>query len=542
MSTNDKNTPKSGGVGRRDLLKGLVGLPVLGLLGTGAWMKGKHDDEKNQQILNELNINPQTPPLPDMSGEPLGIGVIGFGIRGEQLFRALGFATNKWKTEMAEAAEKNKDDTRLEMFLDQLKESNLNIKLAGVCDVFDTRANLAIEAGSVDGNVPKRYRTYEELLNSPEIDAVVIATPDHWHAPMAIAAARAGKHVYVEKCMTHKIAETYELKQVVEESGISFQVGHQHRQTQSFLTAIDAIQKNVLGHVSLIQTNTNRNDNNGAWQYYMDPDANPQNLDWQQFLGNAPQIPFNAEHFFRWRKWWQYGTGLTGDLLTHDYDRINCLLNMGIPDSVMTSGGIYTHRDGRDVPDVLQVIMEYPNYSTGSSQEPGKEKGMTFMYSATLGSNHNRGTLLMGHDGVMELGSTMFIYPDLQSTRYKKMMDDGLISSDKPIYSYNPAAKGGGDGVTSATAAYFANKGLLYTYRDGKRVDSTHLHMREWLASIRQNKPELTSCGIKEGFEEAMAAHMSTLSYRLGKRVEWDHTEERISNVSEEEMASVAMT
>lgn len=542
MATNDKNTPKSGGVGRRDLLKGLIGLPVLGLLGTGAWMKGQHDEEKNQQILNELNINPQTPPLPDMSGEPLGIGVIGFGIRGEQLFRALGFATNKWKTEMAEAAEENKDDTRLEMFLDQLKESNLNIKLAGVCDVFDVRANLAIEAGSVDGNVPKRFKTYQELLASPDIDAVVIATPDHWHAPMAIAAARAGKHVYVEKCMTHKIGETYELKRAVEESGISFQVGHQHRQTQSFLTAIDAIQKNVLGHVSLIQTNTNRNDDNGAWQYYMHPDANPQTLDWQQFLGNAPQIPFNAEHFFRWRKWWQYGTGLTGDLLTHDYDRINCLLNMGIPDSVMTSGGIYTHRDGRDVPDVLQVIMEYPNYSTGSSQEPGKEKGMTFMYSATLGSNHNRGTLLMGHDGVMELGSTMFIYPDLQSTRYKKMMDDGLISSDKPIYSYNPAAKGGGDGVTSATAAYFANKGLLYTYRDGKRVDSTHLHMREWLASIRQNKPELTSCGIKEGFEEAMAAHMSTLSYRLGKRVEWDHTEERISNVSEEEMASVAMT
>lgn len=542
MSTNDKNTPESGGVGRRDLLKGLVGLPVLGLLGTGAWMKGQHDEEKNQQILNELNINPQTPPLPDMSGEPLGIGVIGFGIRGEQLFRALGFATNKWKIEMAESAEKNKDDTRLQMFLDQLKESNLNIKLAGVCDVFDVRANLAIEAGSVDGNVPKRFRTYQELLASPDIDAVVIATPDHWHAPMAIAAARAGKHVYVEKCMTHKIAETYELKRAVEESGISFQVGHQHRQTQSFLTAIDAIQKNVLGHVSLIQTNTNRNDNNGAWQYYMHPDANPQTLDWQQFLGNAPQIPFNAEHFFRWRKWWQYGTGLTGDLLTHDYDRINCLLNMGIPDSVMTSGGIYTHRDGRDVPDVLQVIMEYPNYSTGSSQEEGKERGMTFMYSATLGSNHNRGTLLMGHDGVMELGSTMFIYPDLQSTRYKKMMDDGLISSDKPIYSYNPAAKGGGDGVTSATAAYFANKGLLYTYRDGKRVDSTHLHMREWLAAIRQNKPELTSCGIKEGFEEAMAAHMSTLSYRLGKRVEWDHTEERISNVSEEEMASVAMT
>ncbi len=540
MANNDQNNPSSGGFPRRDLLKGLVGLPVLGLFGYGAWQKSDYDAEKQAQILKELNIEPKVPPLPDMSGDPLRIGVIGYGIRGEQLLRALGFATPKWKEEMAEAAQKNKNDDRLQTFLDQVNDSNLNIRITGVCDVFDLRANMCIEACTTERNTPKRYRTYEELINSPEVDAVVIGTPDHWHAPMAIAAARAGKHVYVEKCMTHKVGETYELKQAVEESGIALQVGHQHRQTQSFLTAVDALQKNVLGHVSLIQTNTNRNDDNGAWEYYIHPDANPQSVDWRQFLGNAPEIPFNEEHFFRWRKWWQYGTGLTGDLLTHDYDRINCLLNMGIPDSVMTSGGIYTHRDGRDVPDVLQVIMEYPNYSTGSSQEPGKEKGMTFMYSATLGSNYNRGTILMGHDGAMELGSTLFIYPDLQSTRYKKMLDDGLINPETPIYAYNPASKGG-DGVTSATAAYFAKKGLLYTYRDGKRVDSTHLHMREWLAAIRQNKPELTSCGMKEGFEEAMAAHMSTLSYRLGKRVEWDHSSGRISNVTEAEMASVGM-
>lgn len=534
-------TGNNGGFGRRELLKGLAGLPLLGLFGAGAWAKSAADADKQDQILRELNIEAQVPPLPDMSGDPLRIGIAGFGIRGEQLLRALGFATNEWKTSMAEAAAANKNDTRLATFQEQIRDSNLNIRITGVCDVFDVHANRAIEAGTADGKAPQRFRTFEDMIASPDIDAVVIATPDHWHAPMAIAAANAGKHVYVEKCMTHKVGETIALREAVKQSGIVFQVGHQHRQTQSFLTAMDAIRKNVLGHVSLIQTNTNRNDDNGAWQYDIHQDASPQTIDWQQFLGNAPEIPFNAEHFFRWRKWWPYGSGLSGDLLTHDYDRINCLLQMGIPDSVMASGGVYTHRDGREVPDVFQVIMEFPNYTTGTSQEQGKEQGLTFMYSSTLGNQYNRGTLLMGHDATMELGNTLFIYPDARSTRYKNMLEEGLLTPDNPIYAYNPASSKGGDAITSPTAAYFANKGLLYTYRDGKRIDSTHLHMREWLAGIRQNKPDLVSCGIEEGFQEAMAAHMATISYRLGKRIEWDKTNERLSNVTEEELRSINM-
>jgi len=114
----------------------------------------------------------------------------------------------------------------------------------------------------------------------------------------------------------------------------------------------------VLGHINLIQTNTNRNDDNGAWQWDIHEKGNLETIDWNLFLGNAPKIPFNPEHYFRWRKWWAYGTGLSGDLLTHDYDRINCVLEMGIPATCSASGGIYTHNDGRDVPDVLQVLIK----------------------------------------------------------------------------------------------------------------------------------------------------------------------------------------
>ncbi len=377
---------------------------------------------------------------------------------------------------------------------------------------------------SADNQV-KRFATHKELVNSGTVDAVIIATPDHWHAPMAIDALNAGVHVYIEKPMTHNISETYALRDAVLQTGKVLQVGHQHRQTQSFLTAQDIIAKQILGHVSLVTTNTNRNDDNGAWQYDIHETASPQTIDWDQFLGSAPKVPFNKEHFFRWRKWWAYGSGLSGDLLTHDYDRLNCILKMGIPRSVMASGGIYTHRDGRNVPDVLQVNMEYPDFSTGSSQPAGKEKGMTFVYSATLGNQFDRPTYLMGHDGTMELGNTVSIYADARSTRFADMIKEGRIDPYTPIYQYNPSANAT-DAVTSATAKYFANKGLLWTYRDGKRVDPTFLHMREWLSCIRNGgKP---SCGIQEGFEEAISAHMAGLSYKIGRRIEWDPESEKI--------------
>jgi predicted dehydrogenase len=519
------------------MIKGLVGLPVVG--GLFAAASAKYGSEKNVRnaILSELDINAVAPPPSGpMAGDAIRLGVVGYGIRGKQLMRALGFADKEWKESMLGAAKKNPNDSRLKDFLAQ---ENLNIQIRGVCDVFDTYGDMAVETGTVDGNKPIRYRTYEELITSKDIDAVVIATPDHWHAPMAIAAARAGKHVYVEKPMTHNISETYDLYNTIHETGVVMQVGHQHRQTQSFLTAIDAINKGVLGHISLIQTNTNRNDDNGAWQYDIHKAANPQTVDWNQFLGNAPQIPYNAEHFFRWRKWWEYGTGLSGDLLTHDFDRINCLLKMGIPKTVVASGGVYTHNDGRDVPDVFQVVMEYPEFVMSSSQDKGKVKGMTFMYSATLGNQYNRGTILMGHDATMDLGNSMTIYADQRSTRYEEWLKDGTASADVPLYSYDPRAKGL-DGVTSATAKYFADKGLLFTYRDGRRVDSTHLHMREWLSCIRNGgKP---SCSIEEGFQEAIAAHMGTLSLKTGTRVEWDVEARKIVGFENEQIDNILVS
>jgi predicted dehydrogenase len=519
---------------RRDLLKGLGGIPILGAVWFGgAKIAGAAKKERNF-LLETLNVKASPPPPSGpMSGKPLRLGIIGFGIRGEQLCRAIGFATNQWLDEMKENTAKNPNDTRLKEFLAQ---ENLNIQLAAICDIFDARAQKALDSFNTKGNKIKRYATHKELFASGDIDAVIIATPDHWHTPISLDAIAAGIHVYVEKPMTHNISETYAVRDaVLANPKIVFAVGHQHRQTQSFLTAQDIISKNLLGHISLVETNTNRNDDNGAWQYEIHPDASPSTIDWKTFLGNAPEEPFNAEHFFRWRKWWAYGSGLSGDLLTHDYDRLNCVLKMGIPSAVVASGGIYTHRDGRNVPDVMQVNMEFPEFVNGGSQE-GKQKGMTFVYSATLGNQYDRGTVLMGHDGSMELGNMISVYADPRSTKYKDLIKDQRIDPATPIYQYDPAANGT-DAVTSATAKYFANKGLLWTYRDGKRVDTTFLHLREFLSCIRNGgKP---SCGIQEGFEEAISAHMAGLSYKIGRRVEWDKEAQKIIALPGEDLDAI---
>ncbi|UCE93468.1 MAG: Gfo/Idh/MocA family oxidoreductase [Flavobacteriaceae bacterium] len=512
---------------RREALLGLGSIPVLGAV----WWAGAYGTvgKKRQRdaLLEQLNIQPSLPsPVPAITGEPVRLGIIGFGIRGEQLCRSLGYATDEWIADMEAAAERARQEDRPFTALEDFqKQDPLNVRIVGVCDVFDIRAEKAIRSFSTPEQTVKRYTTHTDMILSGDVDAVVIATPDHWHAPMSIEALRNNVHVYVEKPMTHTIAETYELREAVRNSKAVFQVGHQHRQTLSFKTAQNIVDNGILGHVSLITTNTNRNDDNGAWNYAIHPDANPQTIDWEQFLGSAPKIPFNKNHFFRWRKWWAYGSGLSGDLLTHDYDRLNCVLKMGMPQSVMASGGIYTHRDGRNVPDVLQVNFEYPDFSTGNNQNPNNQRGMTFTYSASLGNGFSRPTMLTGHDASMELGNRLTIWPDSGSTRYAEQLGARNMTPQTPIYSYDPSETAI-DGVSSATSQYFADKGLMWTYIDGKRVDSTFLHMREWLSVIRNGGN--VSCGIQEGFEEAMSAHMAGLSWKLGRRIEWDPKEEVI--------------
>ncbi len=508
-----KSSPRL--IDRRDIIKGLATIPVLGAIAYGIYRKKRLYTNYKNNILDELNLNPAPVGISRKVNKDklIRLGIVGFGIRGRQLLRGAGFAEPKWIDDAKNAARQNKFDTTYD---DYMEQEDLNIVVNGVCDIFDVHAKEALLASANihregvngrKGTLPKRYLNYRELVSSPDIDAVIIATPDHWHAPIAIEAAKNGKHVYCEKPMTWSVEETYELVKIVKDSGITFQLGHQGIQNEYFSVAKQLLDRNVLGKISLIELTTNRNSPNGAWVYPIHPDASPRNIDWSQFIGQAPYHKFSLERFFRWRCWWDYSLGLSGDLMTHEYDIINHLLGIGIPYSAVSSGGIYFFKDGRTVPDVIQTAMEYPDYD------------LTMLYSATLSSEAHRGKLIMGHDASMEINDSLTVKVDYNSTRFRKKIDKGIINPDVPIYTYVPG-QNKIDGVVTPTEQYFAQRGLLYTYRDGKRVDTTYLHIKEWLDSIRSDTQP--GCNIDRGFEEAITAHMSAISYRENRKVFWD--------------------
>ena len=442
------------------------------------------------------------------SGQPtIRIGVIGFGFRGEQLARAAKFAHPDWTRKM----EKNKNPSSRIALENYRNQEDLDVKISGICDLYDPRVERGMEAA---GNGARAFKNYRDLLKSNDIDAVIIATPDHWHARMAIEAAQAGKHVYLEKCMTRTAEEAMQLRDAVKESGIVFQLGHQGRQRDLNLKAKEIIGKGTLGKISLIETTTNRNDPAGAWIYPIPEKIDPGSIDWHQFQEAAPsQNPFTPERFFRWRCYWDYGSGLAGDLLTHEYDAINSILDLGIPHSASASGGIYFYKDGREVPDVFHVIYEYP------------QKDLTLTYSATLSSGISRGTLVMGHDATLELGRTLSLWVDKESTLYRSRIEAGMIDPASPIARYTHGAKEV-DAISSPTSKYFADRGLMYTYRDGTRVNPTTLHLKEWIESIRGNGR--TGCDIEQGFQEAITAHMATKSFLEERQVHYDSVSEKI--------------
>jgi predicted dehydrogenase len=477
-------------IARRTFLSGLGTAPVLGAV----------------HALN-MHHKPAGSRGPTEENKPLRLGIIGFGFRGEQLARAANFAHPDWISTL----EKGQHGSTALVLEDYKNQQDLNIEINGICDIFDQRLNRGIEAS---GEGTRSYTDYRELLASNDIDAVIIATPDHWHARMAMEAARRGKHIYLEKCMTRTAEEAVQVREAVRKSGVVFQLGHQGRQRDLNLKAREVIANGTLGKITLIETTTNRNNPTGAWVYPFPEKLDESSIRWDLFQEPvARNIGFSPERFFRWRCFWDYGTGLSGDLLTHEYDAVNTIMELGIPHSASASGGIYYYKDGREVPDVFQVSFEYP------------ERDLTLTYSATLASGISRGTLFMGHDATLELGRSLSIWVDKESGQYRSRIEAGIIDPSAPIARYDPGQKGV-DAISSPTTKYFADRGLMYTYREGARVNPTNLHLGEWIRCIQTGGQP--SCHIEQGFQEAITAHMATLSYLEGRRVKWDPVMEKI--------------
>jgi predicted dehydrogenase len=238
------------------------------------------------------------------------------------------------------------------------KNAELNIAVVAVCDVYEPRLNRASE---ISGG--KAFRDYEEMLRMRDLDAVLIATPDHWHAKMSIDAMEAGKDVHVEKPMTLYLDEAKAMVGVARRTKRIVQVGAEGASRDRYWQARRLVREGVLGKLIWSTGGVYRNVPGGDWNYPIDPEASPSNLDWKRFLGPAPDRPFDRERFFRYRKYWDYSGGVAHDLLSHTLAALQVVIGAEFPTRVMAAGGIFAHHD-RETPDTFHVMADFASDHT----------------------------------------------------------------------------------------------------------------------------------------------------------------------------------
>ena len=231
------------------------------------------------------------------------------------------------------------------------------IKLVAVCDLYDGRLK---DAKTKWGADLFTTRLYKEILNRSDVDAVIIATPDHWHQQISIDALMAGKHVYCEKPMVHSVSEGPEVIKAQKKSGKVFQVGSQGVSSLGNEKAKELLKSGAIGDLNYAEGFWARHSPLGAWQYPIPADASPQTVDWETFVSNTKKRPFDPTRFFRWRNYTDYGTGMAGDLFVHLFSSLHFITNSVGPNKIYSSGGLRYWKDGREVPDVLLGTFDYP--------------------------------------------------------------------------------------------------------------------------------------------------------------------------------------
>lgn len=284
------------------------------------------------------------------------------------------------------------------LYLLNARKGETNVEVIGCSDVYNPRlerARGAIEQ-NLDGRKAIAEKDYRALLDNKDLDAVVIATPEHWHAQAAIDAMTAGKHVYVEKPFTRYLDEAYAVEKVVQSTGKVFQVGSQGCSEARWHVAGDAVRAGKIGPLVSCQGSYARNSTGGEWNYHIDQDASLDNLDWKMWLGTAPDRPWNEDskaRFFRYRKYRDYSGGLIGDLLPH---KLHPLMITAFGDKpqfpkTVTALGTMKISTDREVADTIHVLSEFEN-------------GLTmYVYLSTV-NEQGIDDVIRGHKGTLRFG------------------------------------------------------------------------------------------------------------------------------------------
>jgi predicted dehydrogenase len=236
------------------------------------------------------------------------------------------------------------------------------IECVAAADLYDSRHEAAKEA--LKGKNIDTTREYRRILDRNDIDAVICATPDHWHRRIVVEAAEAGKDVYCEKPMSHSVEDGLAMAEAVQKHSRICQIGSQRVSSILYAKAKEIWDSGKLGTVDTIEAAWDRNTDSGAWVYPIPPDASPQTIDWDTWLDGAPKIPYDPVRFFRWRCYRDYGAGLAGDLFVHLISGIHFITGTNQPAArALSTGGLYYYKDGREFPDLLWTMYDYPNFN-----------------------------------------------------------------------------------------------------------------------------------------------------------------------------------
>jgi predicted dehydrogenase len=235
------------------------------------------------------------------------------------------------------------------------------VECVGVCDLYDGRHIAAREA--VRNSSVFATRDYRAILDRKDVDAVIIATMDHNHRRIFEDACAAGKDVYCEKPMSHTVEDGFSMVETAHKNNRMVCIGSQRVSSVLYAKAKEIYDSGKLGEVFSINAYWDRNSPSGAWVYPVPPDASPATIDWNSFLGEATKVPFDNIRFFRWRCFRDYGEGLGGDLFVHLLSGIHFITSTNAPAlRAQSSGGLYHFKDGREFPDLIETLYDYPNF------------------------------------------------------------------------------------------------------------------------------------------------------------------------------------
>jgi len=377
-------------------------------------------------------------------------------------------------------------------------------------DLYDSRHIAAKEA--LGGKEIETTREYRRLLERKDIDAILCATPDHWHRRIVVEAAQAGKDVYCEKPMSHSVEDGLAMIEAVEKNNRICQIGSQRVSSILYAKAKEIWDSGKLGMVNTIEAAWDRNTDSGAWVYPVPPDAGTQTIDWDTWLDGAPKIPFDPIRFFRWRCYKDYGAGLAGDLFVHLLSGIHFVTGTNQPaQRALSTGGLYYYKDGREFPDLLWTMYDYPNFQV------------------VLRCNHNNNTEgeffgFYGKTGTMIIrGSTLTYKPQAscrQAEDYsiygwpKKLRDEYLAEWAKE----HPESKPGEFKIDEDSEVFTPPP----NYSDMSD------HLANFFHAVRTRQPVVENEVF--GSYTAIGCHMSNNSYFNRTAAVWDAAAKKIKS------------